>query len=353
MPKLLKQAGVALLVVLVLVLVPNALWRALVPNGVSIPATSIAPTADDMEPAFEQAFAKAASDPLAALPMLEDLMFLDHPRAEDARSVATAIQGARLEDNLPYLFTTSGQALADIGEWLLAKVALRRAVGLDPEFAEAWAYLGEAQFQTGEDSLPALNKALELNPDSVAVQLFNALYWQRRGDFEQADLHFFVASQLEPENTSIFIQWGKSAMLAGQPVEARAHFEQAALLSPDDPEVWRVLAEFSVESELFVEELGIPAANKLVTADPNDPEAMVLLGRAYVILGDPETGRVFLERAVELDANYAPGHYFLALFLLSEGETEAALQHLNKVIELAPGTAQAQHASELIIEFND
>ncbi|HLE73391.1 MAG TPA: tetratricopeptide repeat protein [Anaerolineales bacterium] len=350
---LIRRAWPGILIGLALLSLPNAIWRSLAPFRGELPTPTARPSPDVRQVRYEQGLALAASDPLAALPLLEELMFSDYPDAESARILAQAIQAARLIDDPAYLFTSSGQALAAIGEWRLARKAFLQAVQQEPDYAEAWAYLGEAQYHNKEDSLPALERALELNPNSMSVQLFSALYWQRHNDFEQANLHFYVATTLDPENPEIYIQWGKSAMLAAEPVEARELFERAVELTPDDLQVWKALAEYSIESELYVEELGMPAASKLVTADATDAEAMVLLGRAYALLGREETSRVFLERAVELDPTYPHGHFYLAIFLLAEGETDEALAHLNQVIALAPGSPEAEQASELIIQYSN
>ncbi|MEX2143769.1 MAG: tetratricopeptide repeat protein [Anaerolineales bacterium] len=348
----LKRRGwIGVLVGLALLLLPNELWRSLALLEGGLPTPTPQPTRDARDDVFRQGLTLAASDPLAALPFLEEIMFTEHPAAGQARTVALAIQSARLSDDPAFLFTASGRALAAVGEWRLARDALLQAVQHAPDYAEAWAYLGEAQYQNGEHGYPALKQALELNPNSMSAQLFNALYWQRQSDFEQANLHFFIAAGLEPGNPAIYIQWGKSAMLAGELIEARELFERAAELTPDDPTVWKALAEYSIESELYVEELGVPAASRLVTADPTDVEAMTLLGRAYVLLGKGVTGRVFLERAVELDPNYALGHYYLAIFLIAEGEIEQALIDLNRVIALSPGSPEAVQASGLIIQY--
>jgi len=350
---LVRRGWIALLIGVSLLLLPNDVWRSLAPLEGGLPTPTAIATTDPRTDAYQRGLELAASDPLAALPLLEGLMFSDHPAAAQARTLGQAIQAARLTDDPAYHLTASGQALAAISEWRLARVALLKAVQLAPEYAEAWAYLGEAQFQNDEDGYPALKRALELNPSSMAVQLFNALYWQRQDDYEQANLHFFVAAQLEPDNATIYIQWGKSAMLAGEPAEARELFEQAAELDPQDPQVWRALAEYSIESELYVQELGVPAAARLVTANPGDIGAMLLLGRAHALLGNEVTAQVFFERALELDPESALGHYYFAIFQIAEGENEAALKHLNRVIALAPGSTEAELASQLIIQYND
>jgi tetratricopeptide (TPR) repeat protein len=257
-----------------------------------------------------------------------------------------------LVDDPAYLLTASGQALASIGEWGLAQEALLHAVQLDPEYAEAWAFLGEAQQQNGEDGLPALERAMDLNADSLSARLFLALYWQRQQDYVTADAHYRMASLLDPENASIQVQWGQNSLLAGEIVKAREHFDLAAELTQDDVSVWVYVARYCVDSELFVEELGLPAALLVLREEPDNAEAMVLVGRAHLTLGNRVTAEVFLERAAVLHPDYMPAHFYLALFLLANNEEIEALEHLNKVIELAPGTPEAERASELIVQFS-
>lgn len=349
---LLRRAWIGVLVGIVLMLLPNTLLRSLAPVSGPLPTPTPQPTADLLFADYAAAVELASSDPLAALAIFEDLMFTDHLQAENARTVARAIQAGRVVDNEAYLFTSTGQGLASISEWRAARGAFLKAVELNPNYAEAWAYLGESQYQTGDEALPALQHALELNPNSLSAQLFNALYWQRQADFAQASLHFRVASELDPENPSIFVQWGQNAMLGGDPVEARLHFEAASSLRPDDPIVQISIAEYSLDSELYVEELGYPAALQLLDNDPDSPLALTLVGRAHLLLGYLTAGRGFLERALEIDPSFAPAHLFLGIYFLDQKETEAALVHLNQVISLVPGSREAEQARDLIVQFS-
>ena len=64
-----------------------------------------------------------------------------------------------------------------------------------------------------------------------------------------------------------------------------------------------------------------------------------------MLLGRGETGRVFLERAVELEPAYAQGHYFLAIFQLAEGEFEPFLRPIS-------GEVKKFHVGQLIRNGN-
>lgn len=349
---LLRRAWIGILVGLALLLLPNSFLRSWLPIAGPVPTPSSQPTPDPLELSYQEGLLLAAADPLAALPLLEELAFSSHPDSESARMLAQAIRTGRLADDPAYLLTTSGQGLAAIGEWRLAQKAFLQAVELEPEYAEAWAYLGEAQQQNGEDGYPALQRALDLNPESLSALLFTALYWQRQQDYARAELHYNLAALQQPENASIQVQWGQNSILAGDVNGARRHFELAAELSPDDLQIWAYVARYSIDSELFVEELGLPAALRILLEQPENPEALVLVGRAYLSLDNKVTASVYLEQAVSLYPHYMPAHYYYALFLLANQENAEAFIHLNKVIALAPGSMQAELASELIVQYS-
>lgn len=336
---------VAIVLSVAIAALPASFLRTWLPRPGALPTPTPAPTADPLDLSFDEALQLASSDPLAALPVLEDISFTSNANASSARRLAAAIQGARLADDEAYLFTATGQALASLAEWELARLSFVRAVEIDPAYAEAWAYLSEAQQQLGEDGLPALTRAIDLNAESLGVQLFAALYWQRQNDFERANLHFHIASLLAPTDPSVQIQWGQNAVLAGDVVDAKQHFQQAVDLAPDDLVVWRALAEYSLDAEILVEELGLPAAQHLLKAFPQDSEALTLMGRAHSLLEEEETARFYFERAISLGPSDASAHLHFALFLLSVGEVDEARDLLDQVIALAPGTPQAELAS--------
>jgi tetratricopeptide (TPR) repeat protein len=347
-----KRAWIGILLGLILILLPNTILRPWVPVPGQLPTPTAQSTTDALEADYLAALELSTTDPLQALPLLQDVAFSDHPDAESARRLAEAIQSGRLANDPAYLLTVIGQGLADIGEWRLAQQALLNAVQLEPDYAEAWAYLGEAQQQNGEDGYPALQRALDLNPQSLSALLFTALYWQRNQEYPRAALLYSRAAMLDPENPAIQVQWGENSLLAGDVNKARSHFETAAALSPDDMEIWTYVAQYCIDAEIYVEELGLPASLLVLRAEPQNEQAMVLAGRAYLATGHQVTAEVFLKQAVESFPDYMPAHYYYALFLLAKNEDSLALVHLNKVIALAPGSQEAARAAELIVQYS-
>ncbi len=100
--------------------------------------------------------------------------------ADQVSRLRAALRQASVIDDHAYTLTIIGQALASVGEWRLAQIAFERAVEQNPDYAEAWAYLGEARQQNEEeDALEALLTAYALKPDAFAVNLFLSMYYRR------------------------------------------------------------------------------------------------------------------------------------------------------------------------------
>jgi tetratricopeptide (TPR) repeat protein len=345
-----RHVWIALVIGLgLLFILPNSFFRSMLPSSGSSPIPTTDPTSVSLEAAYQQGLQLVIDDADAALPLLQQVAFSANVHAESARTLVQAIESGRLEDDPAYMSTRVGQALAAMNEWKLAQQAFLQAVEQNPEYAEAWAFLGEAQQQNGEDGYPALDRAMELDPNSLSALLFTSLYWQRQEDYVRAAMLIHKAALLQPEDASIQIQWGQNSLLAGDIVEAQEHFESAAALSPDDNAIWAQVARYSVESELFVDDLGLPASLRFLKNEPDDPEALVLVGRAFFVLGNLVTADSYLSQAVENFPNYMPSHYYYALYLLANNEASLAIVHLNKVIELAPASPEAKLSAELIV----
>jgi tetratricopeptide (TPR) repeat protein len=290
-----------------------------------------------------------ADEPRLALSLLDTLAFSESALAGEARRLAQDIRAAELQDNPAYTLTAVGQSFGRLGKWELSAEALQRAVVVDPGYAEAWAYLGEAQQHTGEGGLEALQTARALNPLSLAANLFQALYWQRQGDFAEAARYLRIALQIAPGDANLYAQLGHNAVLAGDVPEARNYYEQAVFVNPEDPEGWKLLAAYSLDNDIYLEEVGLPAARRALVLAPEDPGALVLMGRAADEVSGQraEAARLF-ERALAIDAEHLGAHLYLGLLLLTGGEQDAAWVHLVRVQELAPESPEAAFAGGLL-----
>ena len=262
----------------------------------------------------------------------------------------------------------SGRALGSLGEWVLAGAAFERAVELRPDYAEAWAFLGEARQHLDEarliqafpvsggqaapaktgSALAALEKALALDPGSVSTCLLLALYWQRQGDFDQALENAQAAANLAPRSPAVQAELGGNLAQAGHLPAALEAYQRASGLAPHDPTYLRLLAAFTLQYDHQVREVGLPAARRAVLIAPDDPASLVTLGQVLFTLGDLVNAERFLQRALALDPGFAPARLHLGLVHLLQNDTDRALEQFTLVRSLAAGTPLADQAERII-----
>ncbi|MEW5905493.1 MAG: tetratricopeptide repeat protein [Elusimicrobiota bacterium] len=270
---------------------------------------------------------------------------------ETVQILRAELNRAFLVDEPAYQFTVSGRALAFLGAWDLAAEAFRRAVEADANYAEAWAWLGEARQQTGQDGRPQLARALLLNPQSASVQVLDGLYWLRQGDPEQAMAAYERAAALEPENAAWQTALGEAAAASGDLAAAIQYHRRAVELAPDDPAAWRALALFCLENSTDVENTGLVAARHLLELAPDDWLTYDIAGRVAVILVAYAEAEAHLTKAIELAPQEAASHYHLALAYLESGQAVLAYDKLQDTLGLDPDGPYGWQAQRLLEQY--
>jgi tetratricopeptide (TPR) repeat protein len=290
----------------------------------------------------------AAREPVAALPYLEQAAELDPSLEERTQELVSTIRAARFEQDAAYRLIVAGRALANLNEWRLADLAFTRAAEARPDYAEAWAYLGHAQERLGGDGQAALDQALELDPDSLAANLFAALHFAEAGRPELSLLYLHAAADLDPKRAEIQLELGNLLAEMGDLLSARRHYQKALDLAGSQAGVYRETAAFSVRYNVDVRELALPAARQAVLLEPKNPASLDTLGQVYFKLGDPVSAKRHYQRALKLDPLYAPAHLHLGLVDLLDGRTAEARQRFHQVLNLAPDSPAAVQAQRLL-----
>jgi tetratricopeptide (TPR) repeat protein len=311
---------------------------------------------DDAGLQYQLGLVLAALQPEEALSHLSRAAELDPSLAEQTDKLAQNIRIARLKDDPAFTLLEAGRALGALNEWALAAEAFRRATQTRPDYAEAWAYLGEArqqlpEAQAGGDGLAELDYALQLDPKSLSAHMFLSLYWQRQGQLDRALDYLDQAASLYPDNPTLHTEMGHVLALQGDLPAAQQAYQQAIELAPQDPIYYRLLAAFSLAHNYQVSQVGLPAARKALLLSPNDPASLDMLGQVLLELGDSTSAKRFLERAVLQQPRYAPAHLHLGLIYVIEGNRQAAYEKFNHVLSLAPGTTAADQAQRLLDNY--
>ena len=292
----------------------------------------------------------AASQPESALAYLTLAAELDPKLSDNTTSVTRNIRSARIRDDQAYLLVTSGQSLASIEEWDLAVIALSRATELNPEYADAWAYLGEALQQIGQEGSDQLERALTIDPNSLAANILMGLYWQREERYDLALIYLHTAAQLDDQNPALQAEIGNTLGLLGNLTAAESHYQRAVEFSPRDPVYWQSLANFYIKYETKLSDEGLPAARQAVILDQSDPTSLDMLGQIYLLMDSPYIARRFIQRALAIDPNFLPANLHLGLIHILEGNTLQAYQRFSLVQSLAPKGSQISEQARRLLE---
>jgi tetratricopeptide (TPR) repeat protein len=301
----------------------------------------------------------ATQQPEAALAHLAQAAASETSLANPVETIRRAVTNARISEDPAYTLLASGRALAALGEWELAVQAFHQATLARPDYAEAWAYLGEArQHFIGKDTtapvqngLPDLQKALALDPRSLAANIFLALYWERLGRFDQALDVLHTAIQLDPRNPVLQSELGNTQAILGDLPSALESYQRARDFAPLDPTYLRLMAEFSLKYEYQVREIALVAARQAVLIAPRDPPALDVMGQVLIKLGDNLNAERFLDQAIQADPNYAPAHLHLGFLYLVRGDNTRATQELTLAGALAPGSPAADQSKSLLQSY--
>jgi tetratricopeptide (TPR) repeat protein len=306
---------------------------------------------DNALAAYQSGLLSLLQEPSEAAAYFNRAASLDPTFEERSQRFLNRLRLVEFTDDPAYKNIQVGQALAAEDEWQLALDAFSQAAEANPMYAEAWAFLGEAQFQLGRDGLPALVKAVQLDPKSLAANIFMGAYWQGIGQPESALPYLQTAVEFDPNNPSLLSDYGFTLAAVGDIPAAMEQFKRIADIAPDDLETWTNIAQFSLDHDLQVSEIGLPAARQAVLLAPDDPQTLVLLARVYSQQGDNLVALRFFKQALELNPGYAPAHYYLGLHYLSHDSPQLAQEELQKTIDMAGDSPLAVQAEKILVDY--
>jgi Flp pilus assembly protein TadD len=263
--------------------------------------------------------------------MLEVLANLDHPQ-DDAE------ESARL-----------ARALLLCEQPELALRQLDRLVALQPDNHVARAYAGFALFSMGQSGAAGdiLRGVCQVDPKNPLGYYFLGLLHQADGYLPTSLWDFKRSLRLDPGNGAVYAEIAATYQLMDQYLAAEEWYREAVAVAPEEPGFRLLLARFYVEVVPQPQE-GLDAARQSAVLSPDDPEAQDLLGWANYLAGNLSAARLALERALDLDQEYAQAYYHLGVVCAQLGDSATATWAYRRAIDLdAEGTYRAKASQQL------
>src|SRR5437868_2934168 len=232
----------------------------------------------------------------------------------------------------------------------------RRAVEIDPNYAEAWALIAMAEMllrstvgRGGDGGLAAAERALELNADLAEAHAVKARILSEERRHDEASREIETALRLDPESHQV----NKCAALLRfrqqQLDESIRHFEKAIALEEGDFGSAGMLitcytALGNREAARRAAEITLARAERVLAHDRNNGSAMGHGSDALAVLGQRERAKDWMGRALLIDPENITARYNFVCALANHlNDKEAALEMLGPAFEKM-GTGLINHA---------
>ena len=296
---------------------------------------------------------------------LEDIFAIQE---EIARSIARALrvslkapEALDFERNAPrdvkaYEFYLRGrqlQAMKSTFTWTAAPEMFRRAIALDPDYAPAHAGLADAlvelllwRLARPEDVLAeaeaASRRALELAPGLAEAHVAHGNTLHLAGDHAGSAQAFERAIALNPDLYEAHYYFARHLFANGQDARAIEEFEAAHRARPDEYQALTLavmpadaMGRRDLADDLARRALALALAE--AELDPENGRARYLAGGLQLWLGDREGGERNIQAALRLRPEDFGTLYNAACFYARAGETERALDLLDRAIATGQG----------------
>jgi TolB-like protein len=233
-----------------------------------------------------------------------------------------------------YDFFLKGRELADAMD-KESVTYFARAAEIDPEFAQAHAWLAmallgsywvDADRRTLDESFLAAQKALELDSNDPTTHhaVGMVMCWLRQ--FEPAGIHFHRAITLNPVDAQIRADRANWLRFSGQPEEALAAIDDALQRSPFPPQwFWGIRGGIMLELKRY---------GKAIEAFGNIPRkdhvTWVQLAAAHAHLGDSASATRALTKARELRPTISSHELIAVLPYVNQEPLDHLLEGLRK-----------------------
>ncbi|WKZ34705.1 MAG: tetratricopeptide repeat protein [Anaerolineales bacterium] len=305
----------------------------------------------DAYPHYRLGLLLAVLEPQQALFELMTASSLDPETDSAVQTLRAALNLSSVQPDASQNMVAIGRALGLVHEWDLSIAAFEKAITLDPENAEAWAWLGEAKQQMGRDGSAELDHALSLGRESVVVRALRGLYWNRQEKYSQMLAEYLLAARYEPANPAWQAASGDAYFQIGDLAAALAAYQRAADLAPNEATYWRLLAVFCAENGIRVEDVGLPAAQQAVRLAPDDPFVLDALGWSYLSSGRYANAEQVLADVITRFPGHFPAYIHLAMTHLAQGSRAAAFNQLTYVRDADAGGEHGGTANRLLNQY--
>jgi adenylate cyclase len=218
----------------------------------------------------------------------------------------------------------------------------KRAIGIDANYAEAWALLGLAQTllgfdaNPGEDGAEAADKALALDPSVAEGHAVKARVLLGAGKLDEAKAAIEKALELSPESYDVNAIAARYFIAAKKYGDAIKHLTKAENLMQTD--VWAVGMALQCHEARgdnvgarMAAQHGMERINKILATDPNHVDALERGVTTLLRIGQTAKAKDWAEKVLKLSPDSRSLRYNMACAMVQLGAFDRALDLLEPV----------------------
>jgi len=222
----------------------------------------------------------------------------------------------------------------------------RRATEIDPGYARAWAMMALAQTLVrywngghGNDGLAAAERALALDTNLAEAHAVRARILSEGRHHDEASAEIDVALRLDPESYEVNRSAAYVRFRQQRLQDAIHHFEKAlSLMETDVGSANMLMSCYTAigdgEAAHRAAEITLARAQKTLTQDPSNGAAMGFCCYALALLGQPESAKSWMSRALLVDPDNTNMRYNFACALTSQlKDADGAIELLGLLFE--------------------
>ena len=219
----------------------------------------------------------------------------------------------------------------------------RRALDIDPEYARAYAglcdvFIANYRFTSDTSMVPRAQsfceRALQIDDSLFEVRLSLGNLFMATGKYDQAELEFRQAIEIEPKSDTAYIRLGRTFLARDREGEAEEAFLHAIQLAPENPDGHDALGFFHYTASRFPQ--AITAYEEAISRNPDDPGAYVDLGSAKYLSGDFAGTEAAWRKSLSLDGNQPTLLYNMGTVFFFEKRFDDALEMYRRTTEMRP-----------------
>ncbi|MBN9686090.1 MULTISPECIES: tetratricopeptide repeat protein [unclassified Corallococcus] len=232
----------------------------------------------------------------------------------------------------------------EAGDLDAARKGFEAVVDQQPKALNARFNLGVIAEKQGRpaDARVAYEQVLALDPAHTPSVMNLGLMHRHEGQLDEA-LSLYTKALQTPgheHDEPVLNALAATYRLAGKLDEAEATGRRVLARSKDNPEAYKTLALVAYDRGQYrLAELLVVNARKVAQ---DDPAISNTLGMIYLKMDDRPRALAQFQKAVSLDANFAPGHLNLGALALSYRDYAGAEKAFTKALSLEPDGLEGQ-----------